>query len=183
MSTIDKNITFKQVIVAILCYFVINLIAGYGIVWLGADIGGIYKNLNKPSFSPPTWIFGIVWSFNCLIVTYGILLAFNLAKSTLRKKLLITQALLVLNYSIFQYLSFGSPILFGKLLPLMFFLPTFSMLIFTIIAMNYAYKLDTLNMTLKNKLLSGKSIFATFWSLFSWLIIATAVGYGVWMMN
>jgi translocator protein len=183
MSKVSKNITFKQIIVAILAYLIINVIAGYGIVWLGADISGTYKMLNKPFFAPPTWVFGIVWSFNCLMVTYGILLTVNLVNSTLRNKLLITQLFIALNYSVFQYLSFGSPILFGKLLPIMFFLPTLSMLILTAFAMSFAYQLDTQAMDLKSKLLSGKSIFATFWSLFSWLIIATAVGYRIWMMN
>jgi translocator protein len=183
MNTANKNITFKQIIIAILGFIIINLIAGYGIVLLGADVAGIYKALNRPYFAPPTAIFGIVWTFNCILVTYGILLTVNLAKSALRTRLLTTQGLLVLNYCVFQYLSFGSPILFGKLLPIMFFVPTFTMLILTIIAMNYAYKLDTSETTFKSKILSGKSIFATFTSLFGWLLIATALGFEIWMMN
>jgi translocator protein len=183
MNTVNKNITFKQIIIAILGFVVVNFIAGYGIVLLGADIPRIYETLNRPSFAPPTAIFGIVWTFNCILVAYGILLTFNLSKSELRTRLLITQVLLIFNYCIFQYLSFGSPILFGKLLPIMFFVPTLSMLILTVIAMNYAYKLDTADMSLKSKILSGRSIFATFTSLFGWLLIATALGFQIWMMN
>jgi translocator protein len=183
MNTINKNITFKQIVVAILSLAIINLIAGYGVVLLGTDIADIYSTLNKPYFAPPTWIFGVVWSFNCILVTYGILLAINLVKSKLRTRLLITQILIVFNFCIFQYLSFGSIIIFGQLLTVMFFIPTFSMLILTIIAMNYAYKLDTETMSLKQKILSGKSIFATFTSLFGWLLIATALGLYIWLKN
>ena len=183
MNTINKNITFKQIIVAILSLFLINFIAGYGVVLLGADIPKIYRSLNRPYFAPPTVIFGIVWTFNCILITYGILLTVNLSKSALRKKLLITQGLLILNYCVFQYLSFGSPILFGKLLPIMFFVPTLTMLILTIIAMYYAYKLDTVEMSFKSKVLSCKSIFATFTSLFGWLLIATALGFEIWILN
>jgi translocator protein len=183
MNNQSKPITFKQVIIALLAFLIINLIAGYGIVFLGADISGIYKTLNKPYFAPPTWIFGIVWTFNCILVAYGILLTINLAKSTTRTKLLITQALIVFNYSIFQYLSFGSPIIFGKLLPVMFFLPTFSMLVLTIIAMKFAYMLDTAETSFKQKVFSGKSILATFTSLFGWLLIATALGLYIWLNN
>ena len=118
MTAINKNITIKQIILAILGFLIINFVAGYGIVLFGADIGGIYKTLSKPYFAPPASIFGFVWAFNCILVTYGILLNFNLPKSKLRSNLLITQVILIFNYCIFQYLSFGSPILFGKLLPI-----------------------------------------------------------------
>jgi translocator protein len=183
MNIINKNVTFKQIIIAILGFIIVNLIAGYGIVLLDVDVDGIYKSLNRPYFSPPTAVFGIVWTFNCILITYGILLTINLTKSALRARLLTTQGLLVLNYCIFQYLSFGSPNLFGKLLPIMFFVPTFTMLILTIIAMYYAYKLDTTKATFKSKILSGKSIFATFTSLFGWLLIATALGFEIWILN
>ena len=183
MTTINKNITFNQIILAVLGFGIVNLVAGYGMVFLGADISGIYRVLNKPYFAPPASIFGIVWTFNCILVAYGILLNINLAKSALRTRLLVTQSFIVLNYCIFQYLSFGSPILFGKLLPIMFFLPTLSMLVLTIIAMICSYQLDTATMSLRSKILSGKSIFATFTSLFGWLVIATALGFQIWQMN
>jgi translocator protein len=183
MNTINKNITIKQIILAVLGLWIINFVAGYGVVLLGTDIAGIYSALNKPYFAPPTWVFGVVWSFNCILVTYGILLAINLVKSKLRTRLLITQLLIVINFCVFQYLSFGSPIIFGQLLKVMFFLPTFSMLILTAVAMNLAYKLDTQSVSLKQKILSGKSIFATFTSLFGWLLVASALGLYIWLNN
>jgi hypothetical protein len=61
-----------------------------------------------------------------------------------------------------------------------FFLPTVSMLIFTILAMYYSYNLDTTHQSPFLFLKSGRSIFA---SLFGWSLVAPAVGYGIWMMN
>jgi translocator protein len=182
--TITANpISFKQIIITIVAFVVVNFVAGYGVVLLGVDIPAVYDQLAKPYFAPPTWLFGPVWTLNCILAIYGILLTYNLTKSKIRTQLLIIYGFIVLNYSVFQYLSFGSKILFGKLLPTMFFLPTFSMLILTIVAMVYAYRLDTQDTTLRSKILSGKSIFASFWSLISWLIIASALGLGVWLTN
>ena len=178
-----QPITLKQIVIAAIAFVFVNLVAGYGIVLLGADIIQIYSNLNKPYFAPPTWVFGVVWTFNNIIVIYGILRTINLPKSILRTNLLGIDTLIAVNYMVFQYLSFGSGILFGKIIPVMFFLPTFSMLILTIMAMNKAYQLDTQSITFKNKILSGQSIFASYWSLFSWLIIASALGLGIWIMN
>jgi translocator protein len=179
----SKQITTKQIIIAVLGFVVANLIAGYGVVLLGVDIQGIYSTLNKPYFAPPTWVFGIAWTFNNIVVIYGILRTINLPDSLLKSKLLGVDTLIIANYLVFQYLSFGSGILFGKIIPAMFFLPTVSMLILTIIALKWSYTLDTTDMSITKKILSGKSIFASYWSLFGWLVVASALGLGIWIMN
>jgi translocator protein len=178
-----KPITIKQIFISIIAFVLVNLVAGYGIIILGSNVSGIYAALNKPYFAPPTWVFGVAWTINVILVIYGILRTINLPKSVLRSRLLGVDLLIILNYLVFQYLSFGSPILFGKLLPIMFFLPTISMLIFTLIGMYYSYILDTTNQSLLLSIKSGRSIFASFTSLFGWLLVASALGYGIWMMN
>jgi hypothetical protein len=57
------------------------------------------------------------------------------------------------------------------------------MLILTVFALYFAYQLDTTYQTLFKSVRSGRSIFASFTSLFGWLLVATALGYGIWMMN
>jgi translocator protein len=183
MYSTTKTITLKQIFIAATLFFIVNLIAGYGVVLLGANISGIYATLNKPYFAPPPWVFGIAWTVNVVLVIYGILRTINLRATVLRSRLLFVDGLIVVNYLVFQYLSFGSPILFGKLLPIMFFIPTFSMLILTIIAMVLAYKLDTEDQSLIQTVRSGRSIFASFTSLFGWLLVASALGFSIWMMN
>ncbi len=183
MLQASKQITRYQVLISLFAYIIVSLVAGYGIIAMGADISGIYATLNKPYFAPPTWVFGAAWSLNGLFFVYGLLRTLNLSASITRSRLLWVDGLIVLNYMVFQYLSFGSEILFGKLLPIMFFLPTFSMLVLIIIAMKYAYKLDTSEGSFGKTLLSGRSIVASLSSLLGWLIVATALGYSIWMGN
>jgi tryptophan-rich sensory protein len=179
----SKPITLKQVALATLGFLLANLIAGYGVVLLGVDIQGIYNTLSKPYFAPPTWVFGIAWTINNILVIYGILRTVNLPASLDRSRLLGIDTLIIVNYLVFQYLSFGSGVLFGKIIPFMFFLPTFSMFLLTVLALIKSYLLDTKDMSIWSKILSGKSIFASYWSLFGWLIIACGLGFGIWVMN
>jgi tryptophan-rich sensory protein len=179
----SKTITFKQIAVATVGFLVANLITGYGVVFLGVDIQGIYNTLSKPFFAPPTWVFGIAWTINNVLVIYGILRTINLPASLDRSRLLGIDTLIIVNYLVFQYLSFGSGVLFGKIIPFMFFLPTFSMFLLTVLALRKSYLLDTKDMSIWSKILSGKSIFASYWSLFGWLIIACGLGLGIWIMN
>ena len=37
-------------------------IGGLGGRWTGPEIPGWYRTIRKPSFNPPTWIFGPVWA-------------------------------------------------------------------------------------------------------------------------
>ncbi len=178
-----KKITSKQIILAILAFVTVNLLAGYGTVILGIDIPGIYATLNKPSFAPPTWVFGSVWTFNTILFTYGFLVTLNSPDSIARTNLLRIDYLIILNYIVFQYLSFGSGLLFGAIIPAMFFWPTFSMLVLVILAIIQAYKIDTSSTTFSKNIKSLQSITCSFLPLVSWLLIATALGLSIWLKN
>lgn len=38
------------------------VVAGIGGRWTAPEVTGWYKTLNRPSFAPPNWVFGPVWS-------------------------------------------------------------------------------------------------------------------------
>jgi tryptophan-rich sensory protein len=160
----------------VIFFFLVNLIAGYGIT-LFVDIKEIYAVLNKPYFAPPVWLFGVAWFTNNVLTIIGNIWTLNLPSSIYRSRLLLLQGFSWFNYCIFQYLSFGTQI------PSMFFCPTFSMLVLTLFSLYYAYRLDTSEMTFRNKVKSGKSITMSLASLVSWLLIATALGFQIWMLN
>ena len=64
--------------------FVCELIGIIGSVFTIPSITGWYAALNKPSFSPPNWLFGPVWTLLYLLM--GIALYLVIAKGTKKAK-------------------------------------------------------------------------------------------------
>ncbi|GAB4143465.1 MAG: hypothetical protein OHK0017_00870 [Patescibacteria group bacterium] len=184
-------------------FIVVNLI-GFG--WGVGDVQGYYLGLNKPWFAPATWVFGIAWTVNNILVITGNIWAYNFYQQLKNQELTEKQNKLVasavsnlkiygvlqilswINFAVFQYLSFGTKI------PSMFFWPTFSMWVITVVSMYFAGQIDTIRGWLKNSNLSrleafwstvkaGRSIIFTFTTLIIWLSLASLLGYYVWMNN
>lgn len=163
-------------------FILMNLIGGFGITRF-VDIKEIYSLLIKPWFAPPVFLFGIAWFTNNVLTIIGNIWTLNLQPSLERSKLLWLQGFSWLNYCLFQYLSFGLFAVYGKSVVSMFFWPTFTMLILTIASLYYAYKLDITESTFVAKVKLGRSITMSLTSLVSWLVIATALGFQIWMLN
>ena len=136
-----------------------------------------YYAIIKPSLAPPTWVFGVVWTFNTILMTYGLYLTIckYLEKQTLvLRNFLILQGAIWVNYVVFQYLSFGLKWNF------MFFFATFTMWLMTIGALFLGYKIDTDGQSFSKAIKSGKSLTCCFISLICWLTLATAFGFQIW---
>jgi benzodiazapine receptor len=89
---------------------VVSLLAGFiGSFFTTPKIAGWYAGLNKPSFTPPGWLFGPVWT--ALYVLMGIALYLvwrkGLAAKGVRAALVIFFAQLVLN-ALWSYAFFGA---------------------------------------------------------------------------
>lgn len=50
---------------------------------------GYFKQLNKPFFAPPSWLFGVVWPILYLLITYSIFHTFDESDTTYKRNLLI----------------------------------------------------------------------------------------------
>jgi tryptophan-rich sensory protein len=161
---------------AVIFYIIINLIAGYGIT-LFVDIKAVYSTLNLPSWAPATWVFGVAWTINNILVLIGNIWTLNSPPSHDRTMLVRLQIVSWINYAVFQWLSFGTGI------ASLFFWPTFSMLVLTLWSIYYAYKLDTNQNTFIKTVTSGKSITLTFTTLIIWLSIASTLGYYIMVNN
>jgi tryptophan-rich sensory protein len=131
----------------------------------------------KPSLAPPTWVFGVVWTFNTILMTYGLYLTickYLVKQTSILRNFLILQGAIWVNYVVFQYLSFGLKWNF------MFFFATFTMWIMTIGALFLGYKIDTDGQSFWQSVKSGKSITCCFIALICWLSLASAFGFQIW---
>jgi tryptophan-rich sensory protein len=167
MFNIKKYNNYQIVFFAVLFYLIVNLIAGYAIT-LFVDIKLAYALLNLPSWAPPTFVFGVAWTINNILVILGNIWTLKLPDSIYRTKLIKFQLASWFNYLIFQFLSFGTGV------PSMYFWPTFSMLVLTLFSIFYAYKLDKKHKT---------HITLTFSTLLLWLVLASSLGFYIMMNN
>ncbi|MBU4209866.1 tryptophan-rich sensory protein [Patescibacteria group bacterium] len=95
-----------------------------GAVFTTPAISGWYVTLNKPSFNPPNWLFGPVWTFLYLLMGISLFLVWNKKDSKDTKTALIFFAVqLGLN-------TLWSIIFFGMHLPLVAFLEILFLLFF-----------------------------------------------------
>jgi tryptophan-rich sensory protein len=164
-------------ICAVIFYAIINLIAGYSVTMF-VDINEAYKNLNTPSWAPATWVFGFAWTINNILILLGNIWTLESPSSYYRTLLIRTQILSWVNYAVFQWLSFGTGI------PSMFFIPTFTMLVLTCFSIYFAYKIDIEKHTsIKASVLAKNSIVLTFLTLFSWLVLASMLGFYIMINN
>ncbi|MCC6753004.1 MAG: hypothetical protein CV087_24120 [Candidatus Brocadia sp. WS118] len=73
----------------------------------GPAIDGWYVHLTKPSFSPPNWIFGPVWTLLYLLMGYSLFRIWRLPATDMRNRALLLFALqLALNIA-WSFLFFG----------------------------------------------------------------------------
>lgn len=161
---------------AVLIYVVVNLIGGYGVT-LFVDIKEVYATLVLPMWAPPVWVFGVVWTINNMLVLMGNVWTLNKPASLERAILIRLQIVSWINYALFQWLSFGTQ------MPALFFLPSFSMLVLTVVSMYYAYKLDTKSATFVSAVKRGRSITLTFVTLVVWLSVASCLGFYIMVNN
>ncbi len=69
-----KNINYKKLIISL----VLPQLAGFiGSIFTASAIPGWYAGLEKPSFNPPNWIFGPVWTLLFLLMGISFYLIWN----------------------------------------------------------------------------------------------------------
>jgi benzodiazapine receptor len=92
--------------------FLVFLLGVFGLNFLGAlitkaNLDPWYQSLIKPSFNPPSWVFGPVWTFLYIIIAWVGALVWLMPTSSHRGKLLnLWLAQMLLNF-LWSFIFFG----------------------------------------------------------------------------
>lgn len=109
-----KKIDFAKLFVSVAGVLLIGYIGSFfGI----SSIDGWYQTLIKPSFNPPNWIFGPVWTLLYILIGISFYLVWtsDVGINLKKKAYLIFAVQLVLNL-IWTFLFFGNQMIFGALI-------------------------------------------------------------------
>jgi len=99
-----KKINWKVLIASFVLVF---LIAAIGSTFTSSSVNSSWYSDNKPSFTPPSWVFGPAWTILYILIAFSLYFAWIKANSKQKKKLsLIFGINLVLNAA-WSWLFFG----------------------------------------------------------------------------
>ena len=90
---------------------IISIIAPLGAGFIGSffttpSIGSWYSKLNKPSFNPPNWVFGPVWTILYIMMGISFYLVWTSGKKNIKTAIIIFAVQLALNL-LWSILFFG----------------------------------------------------------------------------
>jgi benzodiazapine receptor len=83
-----------------------NLIGAIGALWTSSD-SDWYRNLNKPSFNPPSFVFGPVWTLLFSLMGVSLYLVWVSPNSQLRMVALVLFGVQFVFNVVWSYLFFG----------------------------------------------------------------------------
>lgn len=93
----------------VFCLIIPQLAGGLGTLFTTPSIGTWYAALNKPSFNPPNWIFGPVWTSLFLLMGFALYLVWKNTDANLKDRntaVILFFIQLVLNV-LWSYFFFG----------------------------------------------------------------------------
>jgi translocator protein len=140
-----------------------NLIGSLGVIWTSSDRGW-YNNIEKPSFNPPSWIFGPVWTLLFSLMGIALYLVWIAPASNIKAIALIFFGLQFVLNILWSYLFFGINN------PLFSLVEIFVLLFFILITGIYFYFVNR---------------FAGYLLIpyFLWVIFASFLNYSIWNLN
>lgn len=157
MSKLEKA---KSLLICIAIPLLIGGISGY----LTADSIEIYKNLRQPSFSPPGWVFGPVWTVLYILMGYASYMVWK------RKGQFEVSGALIY-YGIQLVFNFFWPLIFFRFqLRGLAFLEILILLALIVITTVKFYKID-------------KYAAYMLFPYIGWVGFATILNYSVWILN
>lgn len=154
----------KNTLLLIGCVAFTFIVGSSGGLFTVSEIPNWYATINKPSFNPPNWIFGPVWTILYALMGYALFLIFKQPNSTLKINALII-------FFVQFTLNFFWSIIFFKLHALGWaFVEIIAMWIFILLNIIWFYKL--------NKIAAYVLI-----PYLLWVSFASLLNYSIWQLN
>ena len=142
---------------------VCNLIGALGAVWTSSD-GEWYKGIEKPSFNPPSWVFGPVWTLLFSLMGIALYLVWVAPSSRIRTIGLVLFGVQFVFNVLWSYLFFGMNN------PLASLVEIFVLLFFIVLTGIYFYMV--------NKFAGYLLI-----PYFLWVGFASFLNWSIWSLN
>lgn len=140
-----------------------NLLGAMGALWTSAD-SSWYKNLKKPKFNPPGWVFGPVWTLLFTLMGIALYLIWTAPSSKIRLIALVLFGIQFLFNIAWSYLFFG----INK--PLFSFIDILFLLGFIVATGFYFFKVN-------------KTAGYLLIPYFLWVSFASFLNYNLWRLN
>jgi tryptophan-rich sensory protein len=152
---------FVALIISILLAEGIGFLSGF----LSTSVSNTYQNFNKPFFSPPSWVFPIVWTILFFIMAVAAYRIWMVGKSSVNVK----KALVL--YGIQLFLNFLWSIIFFRFrLYAIAFLELLLLLVFILLTTFEFYRIDKTSSYLMIPYIA-------------WVSFAGILNYTIWMLN
>lgn len=153
----------KNVIKLIISLLLPQLAGGIGAIFTTPNISTWYANVNKPSFNPPNYLFGPVWTTLFLMMGISLYLIWTTKESNNKKALTFFFLQLVLN-------TLWSILFFGLQNPLLAFLEIIILWVFILLTILNFYRLNkTAGLLLIPYIL--------------WVSFAGVLNFAIWQLN
>lgn len=154
----------KEKIISLAVFLIISFsVAAFGSMFTWASLSDWYITLKKPSFNPPGWVFGPVWTFLYITIAISGWIIWNKKETNVKSIIIIFSIQILLN-------GLWSPIFFGMKKPELAFYEICFLLISII-----AYIILSWPVSKKSSLL--------FIPYFIWVSFATVLNYNIWQLN
>ena len=150
-----------EILIAIV--IICNLLGALGAIWTSSD-SSWYKNLKKPSFNPPSWVFGPVWTLLFTLMGIALYLVWVSPSSKIKLIALTLFGIQFLFNIAWSYLFFGM----NK--PLFSFIEILFLLAFIFATGFYFFKVDKI---------AGYLLIP----YFLWVGFASFLNYSLWRLN
>jgi benzodiazapine receptor len=140
-----------------------NLIGSIGALWTASD-GSWYQGINKPSFNPPSWVFGPVWTLLFTLMGIALYFVWVSPSSNIRTIALVLFGIQFVFNILWSYLFFGLNN------PLFALIEIFVLLTFILLTGIYFYYVN-------------KPAGYLLIPYFFWVVFASILNYSIWILN